>query len=197
MTRLNSVMKKGYQAKNKAAPKAVTPATINIPAIATALRAKPDWMEAMKILASRRRINDESNFYRMQRTFREAPGAARWSFEDLADFFKMLQDAGAGELQLEESSNPKFCWAMRFDELASSVLSASNGKGAALNASMDRPAPLPKLLTPTAPVIATEAPRASNGILGGETIVVQMRGIEFELDLSKVPPESLKVRRVL
>lgn len=62
--------------------------------------------------------------------------------------------------------------------------------------------PLPRILAPTTPVIEALEGTASAAVSaqpgGGEgSILVQIRGMEFELDLTKVPAELLKFRRML
>lgn len=60
----------------------------------------------------------------------------------------------------------------------------------------DNVRPMQEVAAPTPPSLppAVSQPNATNAQPG---IVVQIRGMEFELDLSKVPPELLKFRRML
>lgn len=189
----------------------VTADQFDLPAVVVALKKNPRFLQAMKVLAGRQRAHSSSAFHKFRRDLNSTYGTEAYSYEDIAEFFKMLQSAGIGDLHVYKDADPEFAWNLYYLDFAKDMVKLASGSGSvkgalpeAYRASELRPKPAPRLLTPTAPVIAAleaqAAPIATSAAVssdGAGTILVNIRGMEFELDLSKVPADLLKFRRIL
>lgn len=191
---------------------------VDLVGIALAIKDNPRWFEATKALSGLARAHGHTSAFNHRRALHQKPNHTHWTYDDLMAYYMMLQEHGAGHLVVRPNAEPVFVWrvysidvtvpAVRWSRRSvSEIKNMPTPKFKPANLREKRRRFLPPE-APTAP--AQVAPAASPAVhrtqvqtpviqVGstGDLVLVHIRGMEFELNLSKVPPELLKFKRML
>lgn len=183
------------------------------------IKSNPKFKEAMEILVRRQRGRQDTTFSRIARILNEA-GMDGWSNEMLNKFFTFLQNSHAGVIVMSEIKrvrmngrlvvdenaevvpSPRFLWAYNLQSVAAAALGMPEVDPEVREAPTPR-RQLPKLAEIMTPVVNRSAamkPKAQSNIAtmeDGKTgrITFQRGGMEFEIDLDKVPQDAVKIVR--
>lgn len=194
---------------------------VNVGLIARAVKDSPALLGIVKRIACHKRGRHTLSAARLRRDVHDKT-RARVSQEDVHGFLTVLHEAGAGiYAQNADFKKSQIFWRVSSYDLMKAVLAVHSGKSKSddtqpiasptrrPSASKHAQRSLPRLAAPVSPVSmaqgtqksADASPRPSQSVIaaaeGESTILVQFRGMEFELDLTQVPAELLKLRRVL
>lgn len=190
---------------------------LDLDAIADEIKQDQRWVQILKHLSVRRRERGgTTKFFQVRRAVNEKCGKSYITAELIVAFFDIFERAGAGKIVENEDSDPLFEWKTDFRTIVKPLFRLVSGKPLLSpypkpQQSVPSPRVLPRLADPISPVpmppASTEVtdPAYSSGQSAAAPIIVpadgvvllHMRGVEFALDISKIPVNLLKLNRIL
>lgn len=197
------------------------PKSVDVEVLQKYMKTAPKFQEAMQILAKRKRGRGDTSFMRIKRMLNEG-GMEGWTFEELKKFFSVLEEAGAGRVVGGATiDRARFVWTFHLQSVACAALGLpipprTKRDGTPIVDEDEaegefRPAPtpkrvLPKITEPTPPV-AIRTPRTTPAyaapaapiqgtVEGGNVLVFNRGGMELEIDLTMVPKDAIRIRRL-
>lgn len=182
----------------------ITEKALDVPKLQAGVRKNPKFQQALRILATRKRGRQDTTFRRIKRLL-DLGGMKDWSQKELRQLFELLQDAGAGRIVFG-TKTPRFIWTFHLQSVARAALGMTEDKrfrkdgSEILEDGMRKPSP-PRVELPRIEGVTTEPVVAQTQVSTDaapvtspdkQMVTIKRKGMEFELDLAKMTPDSCR-----
>lgn len=104
---------------------------VNLELMKRAIKKRPKLERALKILSARDRGRQDTSFRGLMRRLEKENPSEKWTFEEIAEFFDLAAEAGAGiivgdrvngSFAIQGPRTPRFIWSVHLQSFACAVL---------------------------------------------------------------------------